>query len=367
MRLLDAVNLVKSCVSNDDVVQVLSHICLDSNKTIAYNGSQAIIVDTDDIEGISCAVPGSLLINLLNSLPDSVEILQEDDQLNVSCAKTKTKVNIVVLPRKQFIFKESDVTKNEVEDYIILTDEFMVGLSRCIDTVSDDRSNIAENGVTVVANKRSIVMYSTDRIQLSSSTVAKSGKYRGVFMIPKTFCKMLLELISLVKGHKLFIGAECLVLRFNETIVFSHLVPEISYLPYKDVVLNNMDEDVELFPIPKKLSDSITRCMLVSTTDNKKVMIKTYSDKNWIEVTSTSSMGKIKERVVVKNVVLKDNMFSVNGEFFKNMLSITTDITFNAKGKNSPVIVGNNSDGFLRIISGLPSDTGERNVKNDTD
>ena len=358
MKLLDAVNLVKNCVSNDDVVQILSHICLDDNKIIAYNGAQAIIVKTDDIDDISCAVPGTTLIKILNSLPvNEVKISQEDDILNITCAKTKTKVNLSTLPRKQFIFKEEDISDKINKDYyLVVNEEFISGLTRCIDTISDNRTKIEENGITIIAKGESMVLYSTDRVQLSSYVITENVTYNGVFMIPQTFCQMLLELKSIVLGRKMFIANDCLMIVSKEVTLFSHLISDISYLPYRQVITDNVSDDIVLFRVPKKLSDSLTRCMLVATATDKRVGITTSSRNNFIELSGDSLLGNIRERVIIKQT-LKDGTFTVNGDFLNNMLPHVTEIAFNTRGKNSTVIVGiSENSSFTRIISSIPTE-----------
>jgi hypothetical protein len=357
MKLLEALNIAKSCVSEGDIVQILSHICIHEGEILTYNGAQAVLISgIDELSEISCAVPGDMFIKLLSSLPPSTEIEPYEDHIKIVCKKTKTNIRLSSIKRKRFIFKKKDIEDHINEDkYIVINKAFIDGLSKCIDTTKNDESKVEQTGITISwgGKNQKIEMYSTDSVQLSRYTLITNTNFKDKLMIPKAFCKMIIDFRELMLGKRMCISDNSLVIVSNDVYFFSHLIPDIVFMPFEKIIKENYTENLFMFDVPKRLPSVLSRCMLISSTEEKKINITTKTGSTSVELLGVSDIGEIKERLIIKNESeFDDNVFTVNGDFLKNMLPHVTEIGFNRRDKHSTTIVGRNEeDTFVRLLA----------------
>ena len=108
MKLVNALGIVNKCIPKNDLIKTLSYVLFNNGKVVGYNGSQAIIVKSKDVKGLTCAIPASVIIPLLKSFGSSnIELSHKNNTLFVTCGKTKAKLSTI--PTDSFIFNEKNI------------------------------------------------------------------------------------------------------------------------------------------------------------------------------------------------------------------------------------------------------------------
>jgi DNA polymerase III sliding clamp (beta) subunit (PCNA family) len=350
MNIVQAVNTVGPCISDGDMVKVLSHICLSDNKVMAYNGVQGMVVVTEGIEDLSCAVPGVSLVKLLNSLPsEGIVLTQSQGSLEISCKKTRTKARLASVKRKDFIFKED--TLFDLKGILITVDEaFLNGLVKCGSTVNKDDAKLSQTGITLSVDKTGSNMYSTDGKQLSRYALVTKSKDYFKIMLPKKFCDLLLSNKTQFLSKKLLIGTDNVMIHTDNMWLFSHTIPDLSFMPYEKSIASNVSDNMKMFNVTDKLKEAVDRCMIVMPSNEKSIKIVVSGiEGNVVELTGVSSMGRVIERVKINKSFESCEMF-VNGEHLKEVLNSTNKLTFNITDRKRTVIVGM-SDCYTRLLT----------------
>ena len=86
--IIDPLQLVKSALGKGDFVPVLSHFCFTEGSVYAYNDEMAI--KTECPLSIEAAVPGTVLLNLLNSIADEeINVVLDEHTLHIKTDKSK--------------------------------------------------------------------------------------------------------------------------------------------------------------------------------------------------------------------------------------------------------------------------------------
>jgi DNA polymerase III sliding clamp (beta) subunit (PCNA family) len=298
-ELISALDLCKSSLLGSDFLPILSHFCFDDTIVYAYNDVSAIIVDVDT--GLECAVKGALLLGLLNTLGEEVELKVTDKGL---CLKSgKVLPYLATLPAKEFVFR---IPEEEAITQVVLTEEMINGLKLCCTSVGEDAMQKEYTGVTFSFVKGGFKIYSTNAATASRFEVSTrpSSTPRKV-LVPANSCRQITELWSNA-GHekevRLSIGEDWLWVTFDNAGVFTKLMTEDP--PDYESAFSQM-ESVKWYKMPSSFPTTIKRAQIISkpewlqqgatTISNTNLILETDDEDRKLSARIETGLGKFNE------------------------------------------------------------------------
>jgi len=114
-----------------DLVPALNHFFFEDDSVTAYNDTTAVIAGLDS--GIGCGIKGETLLQLLPTLGKEVEFDSHLGEVDIRSGKMRIK--LPTLSADQNLFEEPPLA---AMSSLHMTQEAMVGLERCCETVSDN-------------------------------------------------------------------------------------------------------------------------------------------------------------------------------------------------------------------------------------
>lgn len=334
---------------------ILTHFCFGDDKVVAYNDLQAIEIKYKS--NLNCALPGSLLIKMLNSIQQhSLDIIQKTGE--VQFKNGRSVVKLPSLPKEDFIFQMPDTSNCET---VKLPLDVISGLANCLVSTSHDLASPEKNGVRlIIANKR-LEFYSTDSISLSRY------RYESVnvpdcsidIIIPSTFCEQLIRLTK-TKSNEIeetaFVnlliskdsGDSFLIAEIDSNItVFTRLIEVEEKLPFVELVSEYESFIQSWFEVPDALSNIIERACILIPPEDKFVTVF-ESKGNTIMIDTTTKSG-ISDDVIEFESKVPEGRFRLNPEVIKRVLYTMSHLSFCFD--NSVLALSGCNGNFLHFVS----------------
>lgn len=347
---LRSLGLVKPALSGQSYVPVLSHVCFRPDSFYAYNDLMAITVKL--ATGLHCAIPGDLLSKLVSSMSsESIMVTLMDGQAMVSGGRSRVKLPI--LEPSHFIFTAPDGGTRL--GAVMVDDDFLTGMERCLISVGNDPARPAAMGVTLVWLKEGVSLFSTDNYSISRYT-ADATKYEFAsdtpVILPSAFCE------QLVAMSKVFRDEEITVEIFSDYImaffgsrasIFSKFVLDTEPMDFDRLITKYLGDGTLVgIPIPDTLEPAFARAMLV--LDTEKVTKVSIDEKRLMLATSTQS-GDVRDQVNLVSGVPEYVEFCVNPALVSRACSVSSEMI-----PKPDVLVTRGHDGkFLHMIAHVAS------------
>ena len=344
-ELLGSLKTAKACLSTQDIVPILSHFCFDGKHITAFNGTQGIVLDFES--DLKCALPGELLVKLLNSYSaKDLSFTPEDN--NVLIKAGKSKVNLAALPEEDFLFEIPNTKKLPSFE---ITDDFLNGIKKCLFSVGKNVLQRNQFGVTLTEDENGAKLYSTDNHRISRYELAEATGTENNLLLPEAFCSMLINIGKDAGSGEFFIGSDFVVAIFDGVMVYSKLMVDVDYLDFEGAINASIDGYPEYQEPPKGLEAAFNRCLLFATKDQDPI-VRLVSDDETLVITSESGLGNVDEEVD-----FYEYLDSVNGRFdvrlLLDALAVLDKVNISVASDGTHTFVGE-SDSFFHLILSFP-------------
>ncbi len=352
VELLDKLQLARPCLSAQDIVPILSHFCFNEEEIVAFNGTQAIIVDHETDFG--CGLPGELLIKLLTSYSaGKVSVDQKGNDISIKAGKSNAK--LASLSDDDFLFEMPDL--DDAMEFS-LDDDFLSGLSKTLLSVSKNNLQRSQFGVTLDSSKKATTMYSTDNSRVSRYSLESSmGKKSFKVLLPEVFCQLLIDLSKSTGDAEpdLYIGDDFVYAAFEGVYVYSKLLTEVEFLPFEDIIEGNWGGDYDdLEEIPDALTTAIERTALLTSKETDQIVHLDVED-GTLKISGNSGYGEVKEDLVMED--LEDISCRMDANLLLAALQSVDEMALcTSEGEgNHPMFIGT-SGRFFHLLLGFQED-----------
>lgn len=287
------------------------------------------------IEGM-IALPGGLLSNILNSIPD-------EEKINISATEgickilTKSK-NITIKGYIPDDFPTIPVI-NEGETFTINSNTFIQGIKSVIMSaaISDIKPEISS--VYIYQNGKSLTFVSTDSFRLAEKKISYSGDQvsQGI-IIP---AKNILEIVKVFEqseGDILCRINKNQISLTSESIYITSRIIQGIYPDYEQIIPKS--HTTELIILKQDLANSIKLSTFFSDKFNKIRVIINPDEKKCIFSTKNSEIGEIESNLTT-NITGDPVEILLNGKHLNDCLScIDRDsVVMEFNGFNKPVVI----------------------------
>jgi len=248
-----------------DFIPILQHFWFRNNTIMAYNDIQAIKLEFNT--QLNCAVPGILLVKVLNTLSQTdVEIKIDSSATNLLIGEGRNQTRIPIMSADNFIFEMPNL------DGLTFTVEnsFHTGLEKCLKVVSHDPTKPERNGVTCKITKDVLTLYASDGIAIAK--YQQPGSYQVddleeiVCIIPTFFCEQLTTLLKNSKaGATITLTPDSILAEINNDQIFSKVInasiPKFEQAIQK--VIQGHLSDLTYIPVPLELESFMERAKIM--------------------------------------------------------------------------------------------------------
>ncbi len=345
--LLFALNAAKASLVGVDFIPILSHFCFTPEQVYAYDDISAVFVDFET--GIEGAVKGDLLLGVLQTCGEDVELKQKGSTLEINTPNGTMK--LPVLDSKEFMFKMPDMPNQREYPF---TEDLRTALELCAATVGRDPRRPEFIGITIMHGKEpnSFLLYSTDNVTLSRCVVGKPKGIEQRFVLPKSTAEQALTLVKLQKGDA---GDPVMVLDDTVAVFLIDARWPITVvgklLGYKgtdfdDIIAKNAPKE-GYFEMPEDVLNAVRRSIVVASksaeklvtlaTDGKKLSLHTKSDlaeasanytlnKSVPEATATvDAEALLRALLMVNEAAVSERGVTLRSDFYTHIISAKGD------------------------------------------
>ncbi len=320
----------------------MSHILLNNGKVLAYNGNQAVIIKSNDVKGLSCAVPANIATALFKSLPpDDIKLSSSEDSLTVVC--NDTKIKLVTIPATEFGFDESVL--NVKGDEFLVSSEFLNALSKCLLTTDD--SELTDTGGIYLIAGDTTTMFSTDRLNISKYKL-DDNLVKNDLVLPTAFCQLLLSHRQHFEGCTAILNKDYLLVKSKGFNIFTHLKTPETIPKFEDVWNTYTSQETpDSIEVTDEMIDAVDRCSIILTQDKKPIEL--YLKDESLIFYCESSYGIMNIPVKVKT---KDTAkIVVDAVYLKPFVSNVKEFVI-----YKDVILGHDGN-FSRLTAGMSHNT----------
>lgn len=344
---LKALNTVKPALAAQSYVPVLAHVCFRDTHFYAYNDVMAVTVKCKT--GLTCAIPGDLLLKLVNSLTSETVLVTIMDDAQALVSGGRSRVKLPILPESAFVFK---LPERKALGTVEVDDEFLIGLERCLISVGSDPARPSGMGVTLIWQKSGVNLYSTDNVSCSRFN-AKSTKFDFPvdmpLVLPTSFCQQLVDLSRVYKDQsvRLEVFQDYVLAKFgSEAELFSKFVLDVSPMDFEKII-SRFTEGRTQKPIemPDTLKPAFQRALLV--LDDKDKATRVSLDGKRLLLATTTPMGDVRDQVNLLSEVTDELDFTINPELVVRCADVCKQMIL-----YPDTFVGLGSDGkFFHLIA----------------
>lgn len=357
---LKALKICRSAVDSAGIYPVFSHFCFTPDRVYGYNDVCAVLTPLES--GIHCALRGTVLLGVLETMRDEVEFVQTEETVQVKSGRSKT--DLAALPPESFMFEEPEPDwqqKFSLDD----ADAFFTGLQRCVQTVGDDSQMKAFTGVTLVFDK-TLTLYSSDDIRLSrfdasECCTAADKKVKGRWLVPGRACLLLLEAWQAAKAtgdaevvSELYLSEEWLLLNASNVLVYSKLLPDTPP-DFPATLRKIVPKDAAWQPLPLELRDTLKRAEVLVGKDPLAGMLLSVNKKMVrakLSETKGVRFGDLDDSIALRDAQ-ESIALTVGIVKLSSSLNDAKEISFNAD------CIGLRTDAYTCWVAPLSDDVGE--------
>ncbi len=337
--LLRVLELTKPCISNHALVPMLSHFCFDTDTVTTFNGTQATVALFDS--GLQCGIPGEVFYKLVSSYSTIEDLLIEpkDKEIHVKVGENIAKLPII--SKEDFIF---DLPNTDGLPSFPLTQDFILGLGKCLMSVSDNPATKNIYGVTLINSKKEAGIYATDLKTLSKFVLPSLHSEPFKLLLPKLFTS-LLTLIGKENEGEVYLGDDFVLVYFSDILLYTKVQTEIDFLDYEAAIKKYVTGDLVLQTRTEEFLPCLNRA-LIFLSDEIDQFVSVMVNKKKLTLFTQSPHGNLKEDVGLEKSLPTMN-FRIDAKLLENGLLATKTFTFNQT--EGTVFIGKD-ESFLHLI-----------------
>lgn len=342
--LSDALSKVNTCVVENKVIPIFSHISFRNDTIQSFNGAQGVSVHFN--HGLDFTIKSDILTKLVNSYTATdIDLSSKTDKAVLKCGKSHN--NIAVLNNSEFISPFDVDIKDKVK--IPFTEELYGGIKKCYTSISKNVIKETQNGITLRTVGKKVFLYSTDGNRISKYETGIPLKSKVDVLLPEKFCKILLSLYEKDDDNYLVIAESFMLARFpNNCRVFSNYNTELKLYDFESVMKKYDIENAVFQKLPDEFTDAIKRSMIILENEKEKVL--TFQiDEDTVNLISGSSLSDMDEEVIFTYKIGKMS-FNIDAELLNESIKEIKEVAFKqvdkdylvvGKDKNYIVMIGN--------------------------
>jgi DNA polymerase-3 subunit beta len=296
--LLKEIAIAQEVIGSKNMISTLSNVFLEvvNNELLIKASDVNVFFETkvpiSSIQEGKTTVRGSMLLSILNSIPDGELSFEKSDAKIILCPSTK-KVNFQLKSNAYDQFPQTPSDSEAVSIEMPIAD-FKSMLSQTIFAVSDDETRYLMNGVYFEKNDNKYVMVATDgrRLAYAEKEISlPTADFDGV-IIPEKILSIVLKHSGNEGNINIKITNKTIFISFG-MYNFSSVLIEGQYPNYKRVIPENLTKSFIVNRV--KLLDTLKRvCLLVEK--NNRIFIKLSNDGIFI-FTQDSEEGNVNEQI----------------------------------------------------------------------
>jgi DNA polymerase III sliding clamp (beta) subunit (PCNA family) len=291
-ELLAALDTVSPALSDNALIQILTHFMFDGDRVLAFN--DRIALETPCKTDFRGAVPGKTLIALLRTSGAKDVVLEaKDDELHIKAGAGRFKLPLTI--PETLVFEMPKPSK----DVVKLPASFLDGLSNCMKSVSIDTSIPDQLGITMIPQKDQTLMFSTNNHTICHSIVKTPIKSRVI--LPAQFCEQVQRLCKGEKEVTICFNTDHVLLTVEKTKLFGRLVDSSHPLDYQDMLKHAMPDKIKLFKIHDGLKHMVDRAIIITESvtgkSNTRIMV---SNNDMVLYSFSPDKGEVRDRYGIK-------------------------------------------------------------------
>ena len=313
--------LIKDSVLKDSVLK--------DSEISAFNDVQGITIETNVLEGLNCAVPGTTFLKLLKTINRPEVILDADE--NKSSLKIKfgrNRTQLAILPEEDFIY---EFPKLEDAKTLEMSGIFLEASNLCLSSVSDVPGHPELNTLTVIIKNKTVSLYSTDNKTMSRvifETNESIGDAR--LIVPAPFFIQLLELSTpsiRENGLTLKYNNKMMSVNFNNGTKISTMLMDVDdvmdFTGIFESEVPGLDRVLFTEP-PEGLKNALERASVFSELKNQKIVNVDVKEKA-IYLRAESALGNAAD-IIEFPIDLGNFSFGINPEVFLQAITRTNEL-----------------------------------------
>jgi DNA polymerase III sliding clamp (beta) subunit (PCNA family) len=305
-ELLDSLQTVAPALARNNLIPIQSHLWFLGTHVMAYHHNMMTNNDQIAIK-VPCktdfvgAVPGELIDLLKNSKATDVELqpLETEAALQIKAAGSQFKLSM--LPSDSFVFTMPKLGKHILPVPII---PLLDAIETCMRSVGSDQSNPQGMGITLIANDKSVSLYSTNDATLSYAKVTadKPITWKGPVILSSSFCEQLLKLDGDIKLEILDDYDYALAVNDSGVVLFGRLISVTEHIDFASVVEASFPKNLKknMVPIPKKLRSILGRAIVINEPNQKYGSTRIAVKDGWMQLFTITGLGGVYDEVLVE-------------------------------------------------------------------
>ena len=352
--LLENLLNTSKAISSRNLIPILTGIKFDLTKEGLYlSASDSDIsirtfIDKKDIVEIiekgSVVISGKYIVEIIRKLPDTDISIEVIDGFNMIIQTDGSEFNLNGIDPNEFPNLDLEDTKNPIVLNPIVFKNMVNQTSFCT-SISETRPLLT--GINFKLNGENLEVIATDSYRLALKTTPLKEKYENEFniVIPS---KNLVELSRMLDDDKenvyLHIFNNKVLFQYKNIIFLSRLISG-TYPVSSNIIPDKFKIDIECDF--NDLYDMIDRASLLTSDKEKNTIKLTLKDKELIISSNSPEIGKVEEKIAIKN---KDEItISFSSKYMleaiKSFDSEKVHLLMN--DDNSPIVVKESEDGTL--------------------
>lgn len=351
--LLKVAQLVRPAVSNQAFIPALTHIQLADGYATAYNDVTAISVSLGSMvtgDELDYCLPGDLLIKVLSGFTTS-EVTFKTGGKEKAVTVSSGRSNIKLHPLAASEFPLDWPAKSA--PHIVIDDNLLRGIERCLISVGNDPTHPAQMGVTIeVGPKGNAVLYATDNFTISrfSSTTSVKLPADSPIILPTFFCEQLLVLAKSFPDDQihLLLHDSAFVAEIGEkATLFTKIMVDASPLQFEKMLRNYFDPAKitnTATPVPSGLDAALARALLI-LSNSKDKFTKISCKGEVLQLSSSSDLGEADDDLAIDADDAKE--FVVDPTMIARVLKLCDHMTM----LDNALVLSSADGAFVNLVS----------------
>jgi len=297
----------------------------------------------------SCAVPGGVFLQLLNTTSPETEVTMEvvESTFKVKAGRSTWKLSVQEPALFKKLFTMPDAPKNGL---LAKREDLLAAIECCLMSVSDDTSIPDQLGITFFRGAN-LTLFSTNGTTMSRAVVPATSQMKAErACVSGAFCRELVRLSKQFRLDSLVIADDHTIAALEDVVLFGHLIDVPQPQPFNNIYKDHVPKGVELYKIPKRLAGILERAIVITDTNAEKtstlVTIKKNGDGSCLATffSEAESRGSVRDTLMIEqkdevSLRLRAKPFKTGCDAFTHM-TLTDKCAILNQGKHTLLVAG---------------------------
>lgn len=296
--LLSALKRAEPALAAKDLIPVFTCYKFDSNSVLAYN--DVVAISTPCSFPVDGGLHGKPLLSwLANSRAKELTLDPGESEMLIKAGRSR--IRLPLIPPDDFIFEFPDDAIAGIKP----SPDLLQAIRACSASMGEDPAHPSRMGITVKFGKKEVNLWSSDNISASRSKAAAKipGDLQGYELIlAPRFVDLLLGIAKRDKLQGLIVGEGWVEADFDSGLrLWAKTMAEIDVEAFIQL-FDSIYEQLEFEPvsIPKGLSASLDRLVVILDYGADKQARFTSDGKGKLRIVANSPVGEVKENLPFK-------------------------------------------------------------------